>query len=194
MLLGSGVTAVYDACVLYPNVLRDTLLSLAGTALFRAKWTRRIHSEWIEAVLENRPDIPRDKLEGLCARMDATVPDCLVEGWEPLEAMAAAALPDPGDGHVLAAAIQCRADIIVTRNMRDFPVAVLAPYGLQAQHPDDFVASLLDLDDAAVCRELRRQRQRWRNPPMDVPAFLGALERQGLPMTVDALRRLADAL
>lgn len=45
MLLGSSFTAVFDANVLYPNVLRDTLLSVAGTRLFRAKWTTRIHGE-----------------------------------------------------------------------------------------------------------------------------------------------------
>lgn len=194
MFPGPGAAAIYDACVLYPNVLRDTLLSLAGTGLFRAKWTRRIHAEWVEAVLRGRPDIPRGRLEGLCARMDATVPDCLVEGWEPLEAVAAAALPDPGDGHVLAAAVRCRAGVIVTKNLRHFPAAVLAPYDLQAQHPDDFVADLLDLDAVAVCRELRRQRQRWRSPPADVPAFLDALERQELPLTVDALGRFAEFL
>lgn len=194
MFLGPGVTAVYDACVLYPNVLRDTLLSLAGTGLFRAKWTQRIHAEWIEAVLASRPDIPRSKLEGLSVRMDKTVPDCLVEGWEPLEAVAAATLPDPGDGHVLAAAIRSRADIIVTKNLRDFPASALAPYDLRAQHPDDFIAHLLDLDAVAVCRELRRQRQRWRNPPTDVPEFLETLARQELPLTVDALRRFAEFL
>jgi hypothetical protein len=194
MLLGPGATAVYDACVLYPNVLRDTLLSLAGTGLFRAKWTQRIHAEWIGAVLRSRPDIPPDKLERLSARMDATVPDCLVEGWEPLEAFAAATLPDPGDGHVLAAAIRCQAGIIVTKNLRDFPAAALAPYDLQTQHPDDFITYLLDLDPVAVCRELRRQRQRWRSPPANVPEFLETLARQELPLTVDALRRFAEFL
>lgn len=194
MLLGSSFTAVYDACVLYPNVLRDTLLSVAGTGLFRAKWTTRIHDEWVRAVQENRPDIPEERLRTLCAIMDRAVPDCLVEGWEPLEDAAAAALPDRRDGHVLAAAIRSRAGVIVTKNLRDFPAAALAPYEIEAQHPDDFLAHLLDLDDIAVCRELRRQRQRWRRPPADVSTFLGALERQELPLTVDALRRLAEFL
>ncbi len=44
MLLGPGVTAVYNACVLYPIVLRDDLLSLAGMGSFRSKWTHRIHA------------------------------------------------------------------------------------------------------------------------------------------------------
>jgi hypothetical protein len=194
VLLGSSFTAVFDANVLYPNVLRDTLLSVAGTGLFRAKWTTRIHGEWIAAVRRNRPDIPEERLRGLAATMDLAVPDCLVEGWEPLEVAAAAVLPDGGDAHVLAAAIRCRASVVVTKNLRHFPPAALKPFDIEAQHPDDFVRHLLDLDEVAVCRELRRQRQRWRNPPADVSDFLAALGRQELPLTVDALKRLAEFL
>lgn len=40
-------TVVYDACVLYPNTLRDLLMELAVRDLYRAKWTEDIHDEWI---------------------------------------------------------------------------------------------------------------------------------------------------
>jgi hypothetical protein len=36
------VTAIYDACVLYPAPLRDLLMQLAMTELFSAKWTALI--------------------------------------------------------------------------------------------------------------------------------------------------------
>jgi hypothetical protein len=41
--------AVFDACVLYPAPIRDLLLRLAVTGLFRARWSERIHDEWIQA-------------------------------------------------------------------------------------------------------------------------------------------------
>jgi hypothetical protein len=56
-------TAVFDACVLYPAPLRDLLMHLALTDLFRAKWTDQIHDEWIRSVLEQRPDLRREQLE-----------------------------------------------------------------------------------------------------------------------------------
>ena len=42
-----GFTVLYDACVLFPAPLRDLLMRLALRDLFRARWTQRIHEEWI---------------------------------------------------------------------------------------------------------------------------------------------------
>jgi len=53
----SGFAVMYDACVLYPAPLRDLLMRLALTDLYRAKWTNEIHDEWINNLLENRYDI-----------------------------------------------------------------------------------------------------------------------------------------
>lgn len=59
-------------------------------------------------------------------------------------------LPDPDDRHVLAAAIRCRADVIVTMNLRDFPSEGLAAFGMEAQHPDEYqVRPELEEDDLA---------------------------------------------
>src|SRR6185312_9454958 len=101
----SNFVAVYDACVLYPAPLRDLLMHLALSGLFRARWTARIHEEWVRALLENRPDLKREQLEWTRDQMDASVPDCLVSGYEHIEP--GLDLPDPGDRHVLAAAILC---------------------------------------------------------------------------------------
>ena len=75
-------TALYDACVLYPAPLRDLLMELSGTGLFRARWTDAIHNEWIEGILRNEPHRERAKLERTRDRMNAVVLDCLVTGYE----------------------------------------------------------------------------------------------------------------
>ena len=56
--------------------------------------------------------------------MNSGVTDCLVAGFESLEA-GLTELPDPDDRHVLAAAIHSGAQEIVTFNLRDFPDTVL---------------------------------------------------------------------
>lgn len=61
--MASQFTAVYDACVLYPSVLRDVLMRLALTDTFRAKWTDEIHDEWTRNLKENKPDIDESYLQ-----------------------------------------------------------------------------------------------------------------------------------
>lgn len=180
-------TALYDACVLYPAPLRDLLLQLALSDRYRAKWTNTIHAEWIRNVLRDRPDLRLEQLQRTRELMDANVRDCLVLGYEPL--IAGLTLPDPDDRHVLAAAIRARADVIVTYNLDDFPPAALAPYDLEAQHPDEFIDNLANLAPDAVLKAAQTCRARLRNPPRTPEEYLCALQAQRLPQTVAFLRQ-----
>lgn len=90
--------------------------------------------------------------------------------------------------HVLAAAIRCGADAIITCNLKDFPKEELSKYGIEAIHPDDFIINNIDLNIAKVLGAAARHRASLKNPPVDVDTFLDALLRQGLPQTVEILR------
>ncbi|MCB0307755.1 MAG: PIN domain-containing protein, partial [Bdellovibrionales bacterium] len=110
-------TALFDACVLYPMGLRDLLMELALTDTFRARWTNEILDEWVDAIHERRPDIPKQNLSKQRALMNDHVRDALIENYQDL--IPTLSLPDPKDRHVLAAAIRGRADAIVTFNLKD---------------------------------------------------------------------------
>jgi hypothetical protein len=75
--------------------------------------------------------------------MNRAVRDCLVQGYEPIEH--GLELPGPDDHHVLAAAIKAKAQVLVTRNIRDFPEAALQQWNIDVKSPDDFVLDQLDL-------------------------------------------------
>jgi len=188
----ANFTVIYDACVLYPAPLRDFLLHLAMTELFRARWTDHIHAEWIGGVRSNRPDITAEKLERTRQLMNQAVPDCLVTGYE--ELIDSLELPDPDDRHVLAAAIRCQAGVIVTFNHKDFPANTISRYGIESQHPDEFICHLLDLSPAAVSNAARLQRRALKNPPKSPEEFLGILQRQGLAGTVAQLKDMIELL
>lgn len=181
----STFTAVYDACVLYPAPLRDFLMWLGLTGLFRARWTHHIHQEWQRNLLDNRPDLTFEQLNRTSQLMDQAIPDALVTGYECL--ISNLTLPDPDDRHVLAAAVRCNADVIVTFNGKDFPREALQPLGIEAQHPDEFIENLFDLDQAAVVEAAQRQRSKLKNPALDVDRYLETLLRQGLVQTVKSL-------
>ena len=99
-------SVIYDACVSYPAPLRDLLMHLALTDLFKARWTDEIHAEWINALLR-REQYDREILERTRDLMDSSVRDAKVTGYEWL--IDSLDLPDPNDRHVLAAAIKAGA-------------------------------------------------------------------------------------
>jgi len=124
--------------------------------------------------------------------MNRHVRDCLVTGYESL--IQAITLPDPDDRHVVAAAIRAGADVVVTYNLKDFPEASLKPYGIEAQHPDDFLTFQLDLAPNIICAAAKRHRASLKNPPKDVDEYLATFEALGLAQTVSGLRRFAELI
>lgn len=181
----SPFTAVYDANVLYPAPLRDLLMHLALTGVYRARWTAQIHDEWKRNLLINRQDLTQAQLDRTSAAMDRAILDALVTGYEPL--CAGLTLPDPDDRHILAAAIKCSASVIVTFNLKDFPSDALEPFEIEAVHPDDFIADLFDLDQAAVLEAVQAQRASLKNPPHTARELLDRLLIQGLTQSVKLL-------
>lgn len=122
---------------------------------------------------------------------EAAIPDGRVLGYESL-IVGLTELPDPDDRHVLAAAIRCGAQAIVTFNLRDFPARVLAPFGMEAQHPDDFLLNIIDLDGAAVARVIQEQAAALKNPRRTTAEMLEVLRQQGLSEAATALTALLD--
>lgn len=181
-------TVVYDACVLYPAPLRDLLIRIANTGLVRARWTDRILDECFQGILEKRPDLKPEALDRTRQLMTQAVPDCLVTGYEGM--IDGIRLPDPDDRHVVAAAIRCGAQLIVTFNLGDFPTDRLTPYNVEAQHPDDFVLDCVDLSPGTVVRILQDQLAALRNPPVELSTLLDTLRSLGLVQSVARLREL----
>src|SRR5438046_1599800 len=144
---------IYDANVLYPAPLRDLLMWVALQDVVLARWTDDIHEEWMRSVLRDRTDLKREQLERTRDLMNDSVRDCLVTDYHDL--ISSLKLPDADDRHVLAAAIKAGTSVIVTYNLKDFPADALESYGVEAQHPDDFLVYQFDLNRAAICNAVR---------------------------------------
>jgi predicted nucleic acid-binding protein len=179
---------VYDANVLYPNTLRDLLIRVAQSGIVQAKWTSQILDEMTSALLRNRPDIPPARLARLRDLMNIAVRDSLVTGYEPL--IEGLKLPDPGDRHVLAAAIKSGSQVIVTRNLKDFPAADLAQWDIEAKSPDAFVLNQIGIKGRVVAGCIRQVADSRVRPPESIEDVLNQLERDGLVESVSALRTL----
>lgn len=64
----------------------------------------------------------------------------------------------------------------------EFPDAALAPFGLCAQHPGEFIEHAYDLDPVAVCTAARDARKALRNPPKSVEELLDVYQGMDLVM------------
>jgi len=186
---------IYDACVLYPAPLRDLLVRIANTGIIRARWSERILDECFRNILENRPDLKAEALARTRELMSQAVADCIVEGFDDL--VEGLHLPDVDDRHVLAAAIRAGAQAIVTFNLDDFPDEKLAPYNVEAKHPDEFVLDVLDLAPGLITSAVSAQAANLKSPPRTVGELLDTFRDQRLVRSVAKLRELfgvADTL
>jgi hypothetical protein len=176
---------VLDANVLYPFRKRDILLRFAHAGFFRAYWTDRIEDEWTRSLLAQKPDAAAS-IEAQLAAIREHFPEALVTGYEPL--IEALTLPDPADRHVLAAAIRCGAQQIITENLVDFPDDALAPFSIEANGADDFLLQTFELYPADAVEALSRMCQNYRNPPFTASEFIFDLTAKGMPKLASRLR------
>ena len=122
---------VYDANVLYPFHLRNLLIQCAVDRLVAARWTDETHEEWIRALTANVATLDRDRLLRTRDLMNRALPEANVTGYA--RHLPGITLPDPNDRHVVAAAVECGASLIVTWNTKDFPARGLRPHRLRKQ-------------------------------------------------------------
>ncbi len=142
----AGFKVFIDACVLVNISVCDLLLRLAEhPRQYLPLWSDEVLTETRRAQAKLR--WPSHLIESFEAALRSTFPEALVSGYEHL---ISEVTNDPKDQHVLAAAIHARAEIILTFNLRDFPGEALAPWGIEAMHPQDYLLTLYEMDSRQV--------------------------------------------
>ena len=64
-------------------------------------------------------------------------------------------------------------------------------YGIEVQHPDEFLSNHLKLAPGIFCESVRKVRARLKAPPLSVEDYLVNLSNQGLVATVAELEQFA---
>jgi predicted nucleic acid-binding protein len=184
----AAFTALFDANVLYAVPVTDIVMELASTGLFRALWSDDIHDEWVCNVAKNRPDLPKAVIERRRANMERALPQARVDGYHGL--IAGLVLPDPNDRHVLAAAIVGRADVIVTYDLGDFPARDVERYGIEVQHPDEFLNHQRTLNEALFLQAIKSIRERLTKPRYDAETYIANLRKNHLQVIAGELDKV----
>ena len=145
---------VLDACVLANFSLCDTLLRLAEPPrLYEPKWSEEIIRETIR-TLQLKLGWPGALTGHLEQELRTHFSEAWIGGYEPL-------IPrmtnDEKDRHVLAAAVQGQASIIVTFNLRHFSREHLKPWAVRALHPQPFLIEIFSQEQSVVMTKLEQQ-------------------------------------
>ncbi len=198
-MFANRYTAFIDACVLVSTLRRNLLLTLAEAEFFRVRWSAEVLAETQRAIARLLLDKGRSESEASAlaeraiAVMRRAFEEAEVTDFEHLDG-ACKGLPDSKDIHVVAAALKTQASVIVTENLRDFPLTVLAPLNLEARSADDFIADTLALDLGRAIAAIRTMRARLRRPERTAEDLLLDMESAGLLATVDILRPHVSSL
>lgn len=166
------LVAVLDACVLYPAVMRDTLLLAAEVGAYEFRWTDEILLELRRNLVMDRA-APEDRVDKMRADLSVFFGDGKISGHE---IHIAALRNDPKDRHVVAAAIEAGAEFVVTENLKDFPPETM-PEGIRAVSIDQFLGELLERAPGVIVDALWNQATRKKRPPIPVERVLAAIAR-----------------
>ena len=181
------LVVVLDANVLYSIALTDFFLTLAGRGLYRPHWSTEILHEVERTLLKNHPGLKSDALAYRFREMNRAYPGALVD---PPASLIDAMTNDPGDRHVLAAAIAAEASIIATFNTADFPPESCDPHGIEVHHPDVLADRLVSLGPMSAISAVVEMSERTRDPHREVREVVERLA-QDLP---NAMRQLVAAM
>jgi len=158
--------AVIDANVLANALVVDLLLNLAYfERLFIPLWSEEILEE-TRRTHANRLHWKQARIDSFRAAVLASFPHSLVSGYEHWIEQCT---NDIGDRHVLAAAIEGRAQHVVTFNLRHFKDAdMVEPWRIRAVHPEDYLLALNAQNPEAVARQLGGMAKKKKISPSEV--------------------------
>jgi predicted nucleic acid-binding protein len=169
------IAAILDACVLFSLPLRDILLRIAERELYRLGFSQEILDETTKNLIDKNK-MTEEKAVRYQEFMKRYFPESIIKDYESLISLMT---NDPKDRHVLAAAVKAKADVIVTSNLKDFPVEALQPFNIKVQHSDEFLLDLFSNYGIDMAIEiLKQQVADLKNPPTTLKELIKLLSRQ----------------
>ena len=136
----------------------------------------------VRRTLAGKFGIAPNRIAHLESKLHEHFPEAWTEGFEPL---ISSMTNDAKDRHVLAAAAHAKARLIVTYNLKHFPLSSTKPWRVTTVGPSQFLKKLYASDPQAVVAVLREQAADINRTFVDqlrvlhkaVPAFVGIVCR-----------------
>ncbi|NJK93004.1 MAG: PIN domain-containing protein [Blastochloris sp.] len=126
------------------------LLLAEKPRLYLPVWSEKILAETLRTQV-GKFGWPQEIADSFQRQLRNEFPESLVQGYEHI---LSECKNDPKDRHVLACAIHCKSETILTFNLKDFPAPTLTPWGIAAVHPQDYMLLLFELEPLHVMHQL----------------------------------------
>jgi len=180
----SDFPVVIDANVLMQAAVRDTLLRLSEQQLFTCRWSEDIIVE-VRRNLISKLQLTEASVDHLLGELRTYFPDAWVDpGYRMLIPVMT---NNEKDRHVVAAAVKCGAEVIMTYNLRHYPEASLRPFNISAKTPDDYLVDLCGINPEIVVHTLYQQGAQL-NPPHSIEQVLDTLAVCGCTLFARLIR------
>lgn len=196
MIGGRTHLVVVDSNVWASRTLRDwlALLHQEGPGLYQVAWSEDLRAETVRVIRRRHPEVDGGVAAKVAEAFETVFPDGRVRDYVVPGDMPRPA--DAGDIHVRALAEHCRADLLVTANVRHLRPA--SEDEQDALHHEVHTADefFLLVDDSAPHvvraatarnRDYYVEQARCRGEPVDID-LPQALERAGCPAFADRVR------
>jgi len=177
------IPVILDSCVIFPMPLCDTLLRAAEANFYCVHYSQEILDGATRNLVKTGRmiDLKASRFQEMIKRY---FPHAMVEVPRDLVDIMT---NHPADRHVVAAAIVAKAKIIVTSNLKHFPVEALTPWSIEAQHPDVFLTYLYEIFPDSMVQLIQQQSQDLNNPPLSIAELLDRLNPQ-VPVFANKVR------
>jgi predicted nucleic acid-binding protein len=175
------IRAVIDTNVLYSSLARSALLWLVNFGLYRPFWSSRILEE-LSLALTKIDSINRIKI---IRSIKESFPDAYIDELPETEDFQ---LPDKNDLHILACAIEARAQYIVTFNLKDFPPEEIDP--IIPISPDDFCILLFNIGPELSIEAHKAHWRSHKNPKISWEEYTARVNRARLHKLSHKLKKL----
>ncbi len=183
------VRVFVDSNVLYSRTQRDWLGLLYSNptpqAHFRVHWSEDVLADVIHHLRKNKPDLSGRAIAHVRDRVATTFEVGRVADYDIDGSYRGG---DPHDAHIHAAATACRADYLLTNNVKDFPDGPNDPLPYEVIRPDDFFVLVDDAYSDLVAACVEEQIRYWSQRPTDQVDLLGPLQKANCPAFAERVR------
>jgi hypothetical protein len=156
----------------------DVLLTFSEHFLFTWVWTDELVEEWERVIVENEKRTP-ESARSVTAAVRDHFGAGRIDPADYRDRITDDLSPDPDDRAHVAACLGGRADVLLTRNITDFPADLLADAGVSVMTADDYLLRLLRRHPKAATDSFVATAHARTRPPMTPGELADRIEHAG---------------